>query len=560
MIPEKYADYGIDLPMDAAGQQYTTCPQCSADRKKSDDRCLGIDANKQIWHCNHCNWSGKLKSAAVLPSRNPRPKYPKLTWHPGNVLPDKVIKYFKGRCISEETLRRNDIQYQHEIYFPQVKEKLPAIRFPYKRNNEVVNIKSRSAEKHFRQEKDAEKIFYGLDGINKNDTTLIITEGEIDKLSFDEIDYDFVISVPDGAPAPGTKNFQSKFDYLENCKSEIEHITDFILAVDNDLAGRTLEYELARRLGFEKCFSVTYPEGCKDPNEVLVKYGKEGLKQLVGSAKSFPVIGVNGVIDLQKEVLNLYQNGFASVYTTGWSSVDEFYKVRPGEMTVVTGYSGHGKSEFLDALLVNLAQGHDWSFGVCSLENLPYERHVVKLSQKVTGKPFYDDTDNRMTLDELSEAESFLGDHFHFINPDEVDIDSILGIGKSLIFRYGIKGLVIDPYNELDHKRPLGMSETEYVSEFLSKVRRFARMNEIAVWVVAHPTKPIRDMAIMAPTAYDISGSANWANKADNALSVFRGEGDEVQIHVKKIRFKEVGKLGQVELKYEHKSGRYLNK
>ena len=557
MSQESYQDYGINLPVDATGQKYTTCPMCSESRKKSKDKCLSVDADRQIWHCHHCQWSGKLKSQLDLPTRTPRPKYKKPDWKPANELPETVIKYFKDRGISEATLKHNDIQYAKEIYFPQVEGKLAAICFPYKRKNETVNVKYRSGKKHFRQEKDAEKILYGLDGIGVNEKTVIITEGEIDKLSFDEIGYTFAVSVPDGAPAPGTKNFRSKFEYLENCKSELAQFKDFILAVDNDPAGQNLEHELARRLGFEKCLKVTYPEGCKDANDVLVKHGEEGLNQLIGTAKRFPVIGVNGVSDIHSELANLYQNGFASVYSTGWASVDEYYKVRPGEMTILTGYTGHGKSEFLDALLINLAQLHDWKFGLCSLENLPYERHILKLAEKVTGKPFFQNSSGRMTQGELSDAELFLDQHFYFINPEKVEIDTILEIGKALIYRHGINGLIIDPYNELDHRRQPGMTETEYVSQFLSKVRRFARLNDIAVWVVAHPTKPNRDLIVRAPTVYDISGSANWANKADNALSVFRGEGNEVQIHVKKIRFKEVGHLGQVDVDYDHVCGRY---
>ena len=53
--------------------------------------------------------------------------------------------------------------------------------------------------------------------------------------------------------------------------------------------------------------------------------------------------------------------------------------------------------------------------------------------------------------------------------------------------RYGIRGLVIDPYNELDHQRPLHMTETEYVSQMLTKIKRFAQHNEVHVWFVAHP-------------------------------------------------------------------------
>ena len=53
--------------------------------------------------------------------------------------------------------------------------------------------------------------------------------------------------------------------------------------------------------------------------------------------------------------------------------------------------------------------------------------------------------------------------------------------------RYGIRGLVIDPYNELDHQRPVHMNETEYVSQMLTKVKRFAQHNDVHVWFVAHP-------------------------------------------------------------------------
>jgi twinkle protein len=557
MKKECYKDYGIDLPMDASGQKYTTCPECSKDRKKPNDKCLSVDTDRKIWHCHHCQWSGALKNQTQLPMRTPKLNFKKPKWESKKDMPEDAINYFEDRGISKATLLKNDIQFAKDIYFPQVKKKMSAICFPYKRKNEAVNIKYRSGKKHFRQEKGGEKIFFGLDNIDMKDTTLIITEGEMDMLSFDEIGYSFAVSVPEGAPAPGTKNYQSKFDYLENCKSEIAHIDNFILAVDNDPAGQTLEYELARRLGFEKCFRVSYPDDCKDANEVLVKHGRDGLVKLIGSAKPFPVIGATRASDLHSEVAKLYHEGFATVYETGWDTLDECYKVRQGEMTIITGYTGHGKSEFLDAGLVNLAQLHDWSFGVCSLENLPYERHVVKLVQKVSGKPFFPDDAGRMTVTELAEAESFVDNHFHFINPREVNIDSILEIASALIYRYGIKGLVIDPYNELDHNRQVGITETEYVSQFLSKVRRFARQKDIAIWVVAHPTKPNRDKVIVAPTPYDISGSANWANKADNALSVFRLEGNQVQVHITKIRFKEVGKLGVVDLKYENKSGRY---
>jgi len=46
-------------------------------------------------------------------------------------------------------------------------------------------------------------------------------------------------------------------------------------------------------------------------------------------------------------------------------------QVVPGELTVVTGVPNSGKSEWLDALAVNLMKEHGWSIAYCSLENPP---------------------------------------------------------------------------------------------------------------------------------------------------------------------------------------------
>ena len=61
--------------------------------------------------------------------------------------------------------------------------------------------------------------------------------------------------------------------------------------------------------------------------------------------------------------------------------------------------------------------------------------------------------------------------------------------------RFGIRGLVIDPYNELDHQRPGAMSETEYVSQMLTKIKRFAQHHDVHVWFVAHP-RQMRDWKV----------------------------------------------------------------
>ncbi len=555
---KSYQDFGINIPDDSTGQITTVCPKCSAARKKKTDKCLSINADEGVWNCHHCGWTGTLKTKRrEIVRQATRGDYSKPTWTAASGLPEKVVKYFKGRGISKEVLDLNDIQYREKEWFSS--GEAGAILFPFKRNGETVNIKYRSGDKKFKQEKGAEKILYGLDSISG--PSLIICEGEMDKLSFDEVGYDFCVSVPDGAPSPTSISYSSKFSFLDNCKKEIGAVTEFILAVDNDAPGQTLEYELARRLGFDRCLRVTFPEGCKDANDVLVKYGAESLRAVIGAAKPFPIKGVVSAMDTRAELLSLYENGLDRTYSTGWANVDEYYKVRPGEMCIITGYPGDGKSEFLDALMLNLAELHGWGFGVCSLENLPHARHVAKLIKKYTGMPFFEGYSERMDQGTLDEGLNYINEHFHFIAPEEVTLTNILNAAKSLIFQKGIRGLLIDPYNMLIHKRKAGITETEYISQFLAEARLFARKNDIALFIVAHPAKPAKDPKggePKAPGLYSISGSAHWANMADNGMSVFRpGDGSGVEIHIKKVRFQEVGQKGVASLDYKAISGKY---
>ena len=76
------------------------------------------------------------------------------------------------------------------------------IAFPYRHQGELYNIKYRTADKKFRQEKDARKQFYMSETLELlQQETLIVVEGELDVLSLYECGYENVISLPDGAPS-----------------------------------------------------------------------------------------------------------------------------------------------------------------------------------------------------------------------------------------------------------------------------------------------------------------------------------------------------------------------
>jgi len=105
---------------------------------------------------------------------------------------------------------------------------------------------------------------------------------------------------------------------------------------------------------------------------------------------------------------------------------------------------------------------------------------------------------------------------------------------------------VIDPYNELDHQRAKSITETEYVSQLLTKLKRFAQHYSVHVFFVAHP-RTLHQWDGKAPGLYDISGSAHFVNKADNGIVVHRSRDpeaenpDHVQIILRKVRWVGVG-------------------
>jgi twinkle protein len=552
-----FGDFGIDVPLGKSGEIDTQCPQCSALRKKKHLRCLGVNVEKGTWLCQHCGWAGGLGSGAY---RNElhwrRPVYVRPEPKPApDTLDVGLVNYFAKRGISAPVLRRNRISIQ-SVYMPQVEDIVRAICFPYYRGEEFVNAKYRDKDKNFRMEAGAERILYGLNDIDPK--RCVIVEGEIDKLSMEEAGVTSCVSVPDGAPAINAKNYDSKFTFLDSAAEQLEAVREWIIAVDNDPPGTRLEEELVRRFGVEKCRRVIWPEGCKDANDTLVKYGPELLSQLVEHAEEFPIAGVVTASMLRKEIELLYAEGESRGVSTGWAEMDKHYTVQPGEITVITGTPGSGKSNWLDALLVNLARDQNWIVPMFSPENQPLRKHYARLMEKFIREPFRAGPTRRMTPERREEALQWVDFYFPMIAPDDESdwtLENIFSIASALVRRQGIKGMVIDPWNEIEHVRPPHLGESEYIGLSLRKVRQFARKHRIHVWIVAHPAKLYRnkDGTYPMPTLYDISGSANWFNKVDNGIVVYRDKGNPdapVEVHVQKVRLRETGQIGDVKFKY----------
>lgn len=296
---------------------------------------------------------------------------------------------------------------------------------------------------------------------------------------------------------------------------------------------------------------------------------ERGARILDLSAASQPQILTSA--DILPKTLELYDAGMPPGASTGWESVDPYYTVAQGYMTILTGWPGSGKSELLDALCVNLAEMLGWKIMFHSPENLPRQTHISKLLEKFARKPFGAGPTARMTRTEVVDWSGDIAPMFQFIeSPTEegMSVAQVMRAATMLMERMipaSKVALVLDPWNEMEHMRPSNVSETEYISQTLSRIRNWSRKWNAHTFIVAHPQK-IRhergERELPVPRPDMISGSQHWWNKADNCLTVWRDfnvDSSEVMLYVQKVRFKHMGRIGVAKLIYDRPTGRYAD-
>ena len=565
-----YSDFGIQIPSGKTrGKLKVFCPQCHETRHDKRDKSLSVDLDKGVWNCHYCGWGGtinvsdyddspegKQRWMEQQPWYNPhrlrkqKPVYKKPVQRQTAPLSEKAIAWFKGRGISLDTLTACKVTEGME-WMPQKNKEWNTVQFNYYLNGELINTKFRTGDKCFKLCSGAQLIPYLIDNI-KGQKECIITEGEIDALSFYEVGFHNVISVPNGANA--------NLDYLDDFIEDYFDDKDTIfIASDTDTKGIELRDELLRRFGAERCRIVEYGQGCKDANEHLMQYGAASLKQALLSAPEIKLEGVFTVSDFEESLDALFEHGMQRGVTIGHLCFDRLCSFETKRLLTVTGIPGSGKSEFIDEIAERLNMRYGWRFAYFSPENAPLAYHASKLIEKFTGKKFSKET---LTFGEYKMVKQHLETDFFFISPKEdYRLETILERAKFLVRRKGIKALVIDPYNRLEDESD-GMSETKYISRQLDRLTNFAQQNDVLVILMAHPTKQTKnkDGVIEAPTLYDISGSAHFYNKTDFGIVVHRNRVENtVEVIVQKVKFRHLGEVGTALFKYNINNGRYTD-
>ena len=502
----------------SAKQQKVKCPKCKESGKTNlNDNCLSINMSDGLYNCHKCGWSGKVRTEQTITQMIEQTKAYKLPEQ--NSLSDiknNAIQFLKDRGITQEVIDNNKVKSSRDGR---------GVVFAYYKNGKIINYKTRAIDsKKFFQAKEAEPIMYNYDRI-KNQKIVFVCEGEMDALSWEVAGIKYHTSVSQGAPNVGDKNIDKKLECLNTCSEVFENKKKIYIAVDNDENGRFLEKELVRRFGAERCLLVDYSP-YKDANEVLVKEGIEGLQKRAKNASQPKVDGIFTVDDITDSMLDGYRNGQERGSSTYIEEVDKAWTWRAGEVNIWTGYQNEGKSLFLNQLATIKASVDGWKFAIFSPENMPMNDFFNDIIEMYIGKscdPYY--KNNYMTEAEYRQGMSFVQNHFNVIYPQRnFSLQTIFEKAKFLIKTQGIRALIIDPYNTVQHKMNRGEREDLYISRFMSELKRFAVDNNISIHLVAHQVTPQKndDGRYPKPDVNRIKGGGTFADKADNVLFVWR--------------------------------------
>ena len=445
----------------------------------------------------------------------------------------------------------------------------------------VLGDKYRAPGKKFWQRKDGVRCLYNLPVLadpavyRDNDPTPVIwVEGEYDLLTSVQCGFWHTISPPDGAPTPpkdGEDRAPSderddktgKFEFMYLARAELARVKRFIIAVDNDEAGKYLASEIVRRLGAARCSFVTYPEGCKDLNDVLMKHGPEEVTRVLRSATPYPIRGLY-------KLSQYPQKPRIQTLALGMPSLEQYLGLYYGAVVVCTGIPGHGKTSLLGGIMCNLAERYGITSAMCSPEMPTVPQLRDRFRRMILRRDIYSDTTGTYSASDalLAKADDFIERHLTFIEPDptgeseeEVTVEWMLERATEAVERDGIRLLGIDPWNQMEHSRLRGETSAEYGVRALRKIFRWCKRHEVIGWINAHPTKDVgKDGKARVPSPYDIDGGAFWYNAPDFCVVVHRPDktSNRTFIHVPKVRHSpETGRYGQAEMVFNTASQRF---
>ncbi len=467
----------------------------------------------------------------------------------------KAIEYLAGRGIGRAVTNcyriTTDKKNSNILVFPFYDESDYLTCIKYRKTNFDKN-KDKNKEWF---EKDTKPILFGMAQCTDFDR-LIITEGQIDSLSVAECGINNAVSVPNGAMG---------FTWLQNVWEWIIKFNEVIVFGDYEKGKMTLIDELKVRL--PQTIKAVRPEdylGEKDANDILRKYGKQAIETCINNAQIPTLENVKRISDVKAVDMNLLPK-----IKTNIKEIDRVIGgLYFGQVILLTGKRGHGKSTFMSQL-VGESLEQDYGTFVYSGELADYHfkrwldfqlagSSYIETNTNEYGDPVYSIGENVITnINRWYSDKAFIYDN-NYIG-DAGELESLTDTVEKVIKQYGVKLVCIDNLMtaiDVSEQNSLHLAQ----SNFVGKLKKIAMKYNVAVILVAHPRKSNSEF-----TNDDVSGSSDITNKVDIVMSYERIDGDELingRLSITKNRLG--GKLATgnkaIDLIYSDKTKRIFSK
>jgi twinkle protein len=431
-----------------------------------------------------------------------------------------VQQYLLSRGLSPESLAAYRIGEAAEIgpfsnWKSQNPMKGPWIVFPSFRGTVLVavkylHIKRKDGKKFTLVEPNCEAILFGWQAIPDNARSVILTEGEIDAITYHSYGFP-ALSVPFG----GGKG--AKQQWIDSEFPHLDRFEEIVLSLDQDEEGQKATEEIINRLGRHRCRVVTLP--FKDINKCKQKgVTAAEVAKLIESAKSHDPSELKAPTEFSQAVLDEFYppSGELPGFTLPWKMRKRPVKVLRGEVSIWTGYNGHGKSLVLLLItLVAMTQGE--RVCIASFEIHP-RKTLFRMVRQALGKEIPEHTEITATLEWLV-GKLWIFDRLGTSSPAR-----ILEVFHYAYRRYGIQQFVVDSLMKC------GIATDDYTNQkkFLDELNDFANETGAHVHLVAHSRKGQDELS--PPGKMDTKGTGDITDLASNGWSIWRNKIKEADL------------------------------
>jgi twinkle protein len=479
----------------------------------------------ELWKCvKNCSFKDALDEARsylgvsvenhhIKPVVVPRKPSEEIT------IPNTMVD-FEGRCgaylhekrgLPKESIVEYDIRYKADrnelafVYWSnRSKDSIDMVKY--------MGIERTDGKKHIYTSKNSVKTLYGKHTIGDDVSTLTITEGELDAISFHAAGI-AAVSVPFGAKWESDSGTDPNMEWIQNDYEFLERFQTIAISMDMDDAGRRASASIVKRLGASRCRLVELPE--KDANETFQKHGVSALKEAFETAVYIDPENLHGVSKYKSDVHDLLYSDIARGMPLPWANIP--FHIRMNELTVVTGFNGSGKTMLLNYLCVWFA-----SLGqricIASLE-VPVKMSLSYLIRQTAGR-------EKPTDEEFNDGMDWLGDKFWFYDHvGKCSPDDVLETFAYAYKRYGVTLFVIDSFMKLG----FGVDEYNKHKEFMDKATQFVNEYDVHIFLVAHARKKESEREEISKM--DVKGVSEITDEAHNVMTVWRNKGKEQEIY-----------------------------